>query len=294
MTLPERRLLLVHAHPDDETIATGVTMAKYVDEGVGVTLVTCTRGDEGEVLVDSLAHLASSRDDTLGQHRVGELAAAMRELGVTDHRFLGEPTEFRDSGMMGEPTNDNPNSFWRADPLDASARIANVIREVQPQVLVTYDDFGAYGHPDHIQAHRVAMYGSLLAGAPSFRPEAGAAWDVPKIYWTAMPKSYIQRGIDALIAAGGQGLFGLESGDEVPFGTPDEWVTTRIDGRQYEPRKLDALRQHATQVNPESDFFRMAELIGVDAMGWEFFRLVRGTLGPRDDEGFEADLFAGL
>jgi len=294
MTSSDRHLLAVHAHPDDETIGTGVTMAKYVAEGADVTLVTCTRGDEGEVLVDSLAHLAASRDDTLGRHREDELAAAMRELGVTDHRFLGDRFEFRDSGMMGEPTNDDPRSFWRADLLEAAARVALVIREVRPQVLVTYDEFGGYGHPDHIQAHRVAMYGSVLAGAPSFRPETGAAWDVPKTYWMAMPKSYVQRGIDALIAAGGQGLFGLDSADEIPFATPDEWVTTRIDGRRYEPRKLAALRQHATQVNPEGGFFRVAELIGEDAMGWEFFRLVRGTLGPRDDEGFEPDLFAGL
>jgi len=109
-----RRLLLVHAHPDDETIGNGVTMARYVQEGAHVCLVTCTLGEEGEVLVPELAHLAADREDGLGWHRVGELAAAMEALGVTDHRFLGGAGTYRDSGMMGLPTNDRENAFWRA------------------------------------------------------------------------------------------------------------------------------------------------------------------------------------
>src|SRR5215472_14939045 len=118
--LPTRRLLLVHAHPDDESINNGATMAKYAAEGVGVTLVTCTLGEEGEVIPPGLAHLAADRDDTLGERRIGELAAAMQELGITDHRFLGGPGRYRDSGMMGTPQNDVPGSFWQAD-LDEAA-----------------------------------------------------------------------------------------------------------------------------------------------------------------------------
>ena len=285
-------MVLVHAHPDDETIGTGVTMAKYVADGVAVTLVTCTRGEEGEVLIASLGHLSAAHTDGLGAHREVELADAMTELGIADHRYLGEPHEFRDSGMMGEPSNDRPECFWRADLLEASARVAAVLREVRPQVLVTYDETGGYGHPDHIQAHRVAMYGSQLAAAPSFRPELGEAWEVPKVYWTAVPRSYVQQGIDALIAAGGKGFFGLDSADDLPFVIDDSLVTTRIDGRALQERKLAALRAHATQVEPDSEFFQMAELLGPDAMGWEFFRLVRGRPGPLDDDGFETDLFA--
>jgi len=287
-------MVVVHAHPDDETIGTGVTMARYVAEGAHVTLVTCTRGEEGEVLVPNLTHLAAAHDDQLGDHREVELAAAMVELGVTDHRLLGGSGRYRDSGMMGEPSNDHAQSFWRADLLEASVALVEVLREVRPQVLVTYDDFGGYGHPDHIQAHRIAMYGAVLAGAPSFRPELGRAWDVPKIYWTALPKSFIQQGIDALVAAGGTGLFGLESADDLPFAVDDDVVTTRVDGREYEPRKLAALRAHETQIEAESEFFTMAEMIGPDAMGVEFFRLVRGVPGPLGPDGFEADLFAGL
>jgi N-acetyl-1-D-myo-inositol-2-amino-2-deoxy-alpha-D-glucopyranoside deacetylase len=287
-------MVLVHAHPDDETIGSGATMARYVDEGVGVTLVTCTRGEEGVVLVPALSHLAASESDDLGAHRVQELAAAMAELGVSDHRFLGSAEEFRDSGMMGEPSNDRAECFWRADLLEASRRVAAVLREVRPQVLVTYDELGGYGHPDHIQAHRVAMYGALLAGSRTFAPELGEAWSVPKIYWTAMPRSYIQQGIDALIAAGGRGLFGLESADDLPFAIDDALVTTRVDGRQYAPKKMAALRAHETQIEADGEFFRTSELLGSEAMGWEFFRLVHGALGSPDADGYETDLFAGL
>src|SRR4051794_2036073 len=147
-----RRLLLVHAHPDDESIGNGATMAKYAAEGAHVTLVTCTLGEEGEVIPPELAHLAADRDDALGPHRIGELAAAMRELGVADHRFLGGPGRFRDSGMMGTPPNDRPGSFWSTDPADAAPHLVEVVREVRPQVLVTYDPNGGYGHPDHIRA----------------------------------------------------------------------------------------------------------------------------------------------
>src|SRR4051794_24596655 len=140
-------MLLVHAHPDDESITTGATMAKYVAEGAHVALVTCTLGEEGEVLVPELAHLAADKEDGLGQYRIGELDAAMRALGVTDHRFLGGPGRFRDSGMMGEPTNERPDSFWQADPQSAVAELVGVIREVRPQVVVTYNEIGGVGPP---------------------------------------------------------------------------------------------------------------------------------------------------
>lgn len=141
--LPSHRLLLVHAHPDDETINNGATMAGYRSQGAAVTLVTCTRGEEGEVLVPSLAHLAAAQEDSLGKYREGELAAAMNELGVTDFQFLGAPErEYRDSGMMGTPPNQRPNSFWQADLDEASARLVAIIRDRKPQVLISYDEQG--------------------------------------------------------------------------------------------------------------------------------------------------------
>jgi len=166
MTPPASRksLLLVHAHPDDETINNGATMAMYVAAGYNVTLVTCTRGEEGEILTPELAHLAADKEDGLAAIREVELANASAALGVKDFRFLGAPTHrYRDSGMMGTPPNDRPDVFWQAD-LDAAAQhLVDIILEVKPQVLVTYDEFGGYGHPDHIQAHRVAMRAAELA-----------------------------------------------------------------------------------------------------------------------------------
>ena len=128
--------------------------------GRHVTLLTCTLGEEGEVLLPDLAHLAADQSDTLGAHRRGELADAMAALGIDDYRLLGGPGTYRDSGMMGTPANSKGGCFWRADLLEAATHAVQIIREVKPQVLVTYDDFGGYGHPDHIQAHRVAMYGA--------------------------------------------------------------------------------------------------------------------------------------
>ena len=174
--MPDERLLLVHAHPDDETIGTGATMAKYVADGRGVTLVTCTAGEMGEVLVPDLEHLAADRDDRLGEHRRSELDAAMKALGVTDHRYLGGFGTYRDSGMQWHedgyaiPADTiHDNAFWRADLTQAADHLVQIIREVRPQVLVTYDQFGNYGHPDHIQAHRVATYAVALAAVPSYR-----------------------------------------------------------------------------------------------------------------------------
>jgi N-acetyl-1-D-myo-inositol-2-amino-2-deoxy-alpha-D-glucopyranoside deacetylase len=161
---PPRRLLLVHAHPDDESIYTAATMAKYAAEGAQVTLVTCTLGELGEIIPPSLAHLAADSGDRLGPYRAGELAAACAELGVTNHRFLGGPGRWRDSGMMGTAGNDDPRCFWRAEIDTAAQALIDVISEVRPQVVVTYDADGAYGHPDHIQAHRVSWRACELAG----------------------------------------------------------------------------------------------------------------------------------
>jgi N-acetyl-1-D-myo-inositol-2-amino-2-deoxy-alpha-D-glucopyranoside deacetylase len=174
-----RRLLLVHAHPDDESIGTGATMARYAAEGAQVTLVTCTLGELGEIIPPPLSYLAEGDGGRLGEYRIGELNAACAELGVTDHRFLGGPGRWRDSGMMGTAGNDDPRCFWRADVDEAADALLGVIREVRPQVLVTYDANGFYGHPDHIQAHRVAMRAFERAG------DDGPA----RFYATAAPDS---------------------------------------------------------------------------------------------------------
>jgi N-acetyl-1-D-myo-inositol-2-amino-2-deoxy-alpha-D-glucopyranoside deacetylase len=294
---PSRRLLLVHAHPDDETINNGATMARYVAEGAQVTLLTCTLGEEGEILVPELTQLAADQADQLGGYRIGELRAAMDALGVTDSRFLGGPGRYRDSGMMGTPANDKPRAFWRADLDEAIAHAVAVVREVRPQVVVTYDENGGYGHPDHIQAHRVAMGAVAAAADPGFRPDLGEAWSVAKVYWCCVPRSVLQQGIDALAAAGEESFFeGVSSADDIPFAVDDEAVTAAVDGREFADRKDAAMRAHPTQILVDGPFFALSNNLGLEVLGVEYYRLVHGERGPAGPgpEGWEDDLFAGL
>ncbi len=196
-----RRLLLVHAHPDDESIYTGATMARYAAQGAQVTLVTCTLGELGEIIPPALAHLAAEQEDRLGPYRAGELAAACAALGVADHRFLGGAGRWRDSGMMGTPGNDDPRCFWRADVDVAARALLDVIAEVRPQVLVSYDADGAYGHPDHIQAHRVARraFERSGPGGPD-RFYVTAAPDRPEATTDIDGHAYLGRKQDAMRA----------------------------------------------------------------------------------------------
>ena len=290
-----RRMVLVHAHPDDETITCGATMARYAAEGARVTLVTCTLGEEGEVLVPELAHLAPDREDALGQHRIGELATAMEALGVSDHRFLGGPGRYRDSGMMGTPGNDRPECFWRADVDEAAALLVEVLREVRPQVLVTYDENGGYGHPDHIQAHRVAMRAVELAADPAHG--SGEPWAVRKVYYPTVPESLLRESLRRLREAGDVTSFeGMDpEGELPPFAVPDDRVTTVVHAAPHVDAKLAAMRAHATQIAVEGGFFALSNNVGNEVWGSEFFRIARGTPvpDPEDPAGRETDLFAG-
>ena len=282
-----KRLLLVHAHPDDETINNGVTMAKYAASGAQVTLVTCTRGEEGEVLVTELANLASDKDDKLGEHREIELKDAMAQLGINDFRFLGAPNKkWRDSGMMGTPQNERGNVFWQADLDEASHELVKIILEIQPQVLITYDEFGGYGHPDHIKAHQVAMRAAELA--------AEQGWKVSKIYWNTIPRSVIQMGIEKMKEVGSD-FFGAESVDELPFAKPDELATTVVNAPEYVPQKLAAMKAHATQISEDGPFFALSKNLGLSVWGDEYYTLVKGEkAAPFDSNGRELDIFAGV
>ena len=278
-----KRALFVHAHPDDETINNGATMAQMVEDGVAVTLITCTRGEEGEVLVPELAHLASNAEDKLGIHRITELANAMKELGVKDHRFLGN---YRDSGMMGTLQNEHPNCFWRADVEEAAKNLAAIIDEVKPQVMVTYDENGGYGHPDHIQTHRVAMRASEIA-----------TWKVSKIYWNIMPKSVVQKGMDAMKAQGSD-FFGAENVDDLPFVKDDSFVSAVIHAPNQVDKKIAAMKAHATQISLDGPFFALSNNLGVQVFGDEYYTLVKGeksgTYHPVSTDNLEQDLFAGI
>ena len=278
------RMLLVHAHPDDETINNGSTMALYAALGASVTLITCTRGEEGEVLIPELAHLAAQNDDSLGEHRVTELANAMVALGVKDHRFLAEgERKYRDSGMMGTDANNREDTFWSANFDIATGSLVKVIEEVKPHVMITYDEFGGYGHPDHIQAHRVAMAAAKLS-----------TWDIPKIYWNVMPKSVIQDGIDKMKALGSD-FMGAESADDLPFAKDDSFVHALIDGGDFVEQKMEAMRAHGTQIAVDGPFFALSNNLGLEIWGNEYYTLVQGEKGPAvNSNGLESDLFSGI
>ena len=280
------KLMLVHAHPDDETINNGVTMAHYVRKGHHVTLVTCTRGEEGEVLVPELSHLASGAEDKLGEHRVGELADAMAVLGVTDFGFLGEGSvRYRDSGMMGTPPNERKDCFWKADLDSAASVLAKEMLAKKPDVLITYDEFGGYGHPDHIKAHQIPM-----RAAEMIRNE----WEIRKIYWNTIPISVIEAGISAMKEVGSD-FWGVEKAEDFPFAKPDELVTTVVSNEELVDLKMAAMKAHATQITVDGPFFALSNNLGVKVWGQEFYTLVYGEkAGPFDSQGREIDIFAGL
>ncbi|MFE7972465.1 N-acetyl-1-D-myo-inositol-2-amino-2-deoxy-alpha-D-glucopyranoside deacetylase [Streptomyces shenzhenensis] len=277
---PSRRLLLVHAHPDDESINNGATMARYATQGAQVTLVTCTLGERGEVIPPRLRHLTGA---ALGAHRLTELRAALGELGVTDVRLLGGAGRYGDSGMMGLPDNDAPDCFWQADLDEAAGRLAEVVTEVRPQVLVTYDDNGGYGHPDHIQAHRVAMRAVELA--------ADAGWSVPKVYWNRIPRSVAEAAF-ARLRTELPGLPFARSGsvDDLPGVVDDDRITTAVDGTAHAAAKAAAMRAHATQIEVAEPWFALSNEQAQPLFTTEHYELVRG---PRPDTR-ESDLFAGL
>jgi N-acetyl-1-D-myo-inositol-2-amino-2-deoxy-alpha-D-glucopyranoside deacetylase len=278
--LPARRLLLVHAHPDDESINNGVTMARYAAEGARVTLVTCTLGERGEVIPPERRHLTGT---ALGEYRLRELTAAMSELGVDDFRLLGGPGRFRDSGMMGLADNDDPACFWQADVDAAAGHLVEVIREVRPQVLVTYDENGGYGHPDHIQAHRVAMRAVELA--------AESGYGIPKVYWNRVPRSVAEEAF-ARLERELPGLPFSKSAaiDDVPGVVDDARITTEIDGTAYAAAKAAAMRAHATQITVAEPYFALSNELAQPVLTSEYYELVRGERAG----GRETDLFAGI
>jgi N-acetyl-1-D-myo-inositol-2-amino-2-deoxy-alpha-D-glucopyranoside deacetylase len=299
MSIPadERRLLFVHAHPDDESIETGATMARYAAEGTQVTLITCTLGELGEVIPPELAHLAAGRQDRLGEYRAGELARACAALGVRDHRFLGGPGRWRDSGMMGLPSNDSPDCFWQADVGQAAAELAAVIREVRPQVVVTYDERGYYGHPDHIQAHRVTGQALRLAADPAAAIGTVEPWQAAKFYVTAMPHSVLAEAIRLPRHNGSTpgGFIEVASVADLPFGVPDEQVTTEIDGAGQLAAKIAAMSAHATQIVVEGEYFAVSDMVGSRVLGREYYTLITGRRGAgTGPHGLESDVFDGL
>lgn len=280
--MSDRRLLLVHAHPDDEASATGATMISYARQGATVVLVTCTRGELGEIIAPDLAGLRDGDSDGLALRREAELAEALAVLGTERHHWLGG--RWRDSGMAGLPDNEYPGAFVRADLDEAVRAMVEILRVERPQVVVTYDANGGYGHPDHIQANRVTMAALDPAADPDFAPELGVPWQVPKVYWHTLSRRMIETAVDAGV---------LSSVDDAPGSLPDEEITAVVDARHYLGVKVAALRAHRSQVDTDDGLF--ATISTFPEFAVESYQLVRGRRGPgAGPYGWEDDLFAGL
>lgn len=275
------RLLLVHAHPDDETLWTGGTIARYAARGVQVTLVTCTLGEQGAIIPENLAMLRSDAADQLGGYRVGELRSACAVLGVADHRFLGGIGRWRDSGMAGRPANADPRAFIKGDLDEQVAALAEVIGEVRPQVVVSYAEDGGYGHPDHIRAHQVAVGAARGSG------------DVARVFYTVQSAGATKAGVARLAELSGM-PFRVPANGELPA-VPDDTITTVVDIDAYLPAKVRAMRAHGTQISlwdtedSTPGCYALSSGVAQPLGNAEHFVLARGTAA-----GATTDLFGGL
>src|SRR5947199_5985005 len=264
-------LALVHAHHDDEAISTGGVMMKAKAHGHRVVLVTATRGEAGEIY--NMDEEASR--PRLGEIRTEELKSAAEILGVDRLEFLG----YRYSGMVDSTDNKDPRSFHQAKLEDAAGKLAVLIREERPAVVVTYAQEGVYGHPDHIKANQVTN------AALDILEREGLP--VKKIYYTAIPRSMMEAFVQQMPEEARQAM----GGSMRIAGTPDELVTTRVDVQDYIQGKRDAFRAHVSQNDPNSWFSTMQDQVYELAFGTEYYQLARGKPGS---ELPEDDLFAGI
>lgn len=280
----ELGLMCVHAHPDDESISTGGVLLRAAQDGIRTAVVTCTGGERGEIYnmeeVENRPRLRAVRED--------ELRNALAILGAGEPRFLG----YVDSGMMGTDGNDDPASFWRAPLDEAIERLVAQIRSFRPDVLVTYDAFGGYGHPDHLQTHRVGLLAAEAAEVEALYPDAGRPWRVSKVYLATIPKSGILQLIQALAAMDLPSPFGeADSVEDVAMGVTDDRLGAVIDVRTVLDHKMEALRQHVSQLDPASFFLNIPNEVAGEVFGDEFFVRHRSDVPAT---GVEDDLFAGL
>lgn len=283
--MAELTLMIVHAHPDDETIGTGGTMAHYSSAGVRTVLVMSTLGDEGEIVVPELD--TPENHAQLATIRTGELAAALQQLGPIELEVLG----YRDSGMMGTPANQHPDSFAQADLHAATGRLVRLVRQYRPQVLVTYNEEGGYGHPDHINAHKITVAAFDAAGDPQQYPDAGAPWTPSKLYYIAAQRALWLQAWETMQARGLATPADAADFDPARY-TSDPRVTTRIDIRPYLPQKLAALVEHRTQIKPDWPWLAVPDDLRSELFGTEYFVRIASRVAVPDGE--ETDLFAGL
>jgi mycothiol conjugate amidase Mca len=281
-------LMIVHAHPDDEVIGSGGTLAHYSDEGINTVLVTATLGEEGEIVVSDLD--TPENHARLAEIRREELRKATEILGIKHQEFLG----YRDSGMVGRPSNEHPECFHQADLDEATGRLVRLVRAYRPQLLISYNAAGGYGHPDHIACHKVTLATFGAAADPARYPEAGPAWMPLKLYEMSFPREPAQQGWEQMRERGLKTPLENSDFDITRFTVPLAQITTALDVSAYMQRKRAALLEHRTQIAIDGPFFAMPEDIGRQWFGVEYFTLLQSRVALPDHEGYEDDLFAGL
>jgi N-acetyl-1-D-myo-inositol-2-amino-2-deoxy-alpha-D-glucopyranoside deacetylase len=279
------RLMSVHAHADDETITMGGTLATLHDRGVRTCNVCCTDGKVATIVAEDMPE--ETTRPRLAAIRQEELRTACAILGVDEVVFL----EYGDSGMWGADTNEAPDAFWKADIHEAVGRLVAEIRRFRPHVVATYNAIGGYGHPDHIQAHRVAVLAVEAASQQMLYPDAGDPWRVSKLYYTAMAESFFRKASELAKAAGQAPPFGVDDPAELPFILPDAWVTTSIDVTEGLDRKREALIAHHSQIGPDWPLLTIPAAVMREHFNHETYELAVShvpTTWP------ETDLFAGI
>jgi N-acetyl-1-D-myo-inositol-2-amino-2-deoxy-alpha-D-glucopyranoside deacetylase len=284
----QKRLLLVHAHPDDETINNAITIAKYLLEGVAVTLVTCTQGELGGGAEQNLHADISAPSLTFGELRMQELRDAMEILGLTDYRLLKSKQGFgwSDSGTLGISKTEN---FSNVDVEIPSNCLAEILCEVKPQVIVTYDSNGGYGHPDHKQAHVITLEAARIARSATQNP-----WAVSKIYASVYPRKIMERNLNYIVSKFPY-LIDTAKIEYSQFTVNDNLVTTRIYDETLVDLKIQALSKYPSQIHPNQELFSSADPNIVRMWASEYFSLLQGV-SPVElgNSGFEEDLFANI
>jgi N-acetyl-1-D-myo-inositol-2-amino-2-deoxy-alpha-D-glucopyranoside deacetylase len=277
-TVQPRSILAAFAHPDDEAFGSGGTLARYAAEGARITLVCATRGEVGEISDPTLA-----TPETLGTVREAELQAAAQALGITDVRFLG----YRDSGMAGTPENQDPRAYANAPAEEVVPQLVRIIREVRPQVVITFDPSGGYGHPDHIAIHHHTVAAFHVAGDAASHLDAGAAWQPSRLFYAVIPRSTFSTLREQLVAAGVD-TSQFDRFSEAPRGWPDDQIHAVLDVASTVAAKWNALNAHRTQFGPENIFRKLPEPVMQGMFSREYFALAWPE--PQNGHSFD-DLF---
>jgi N-acetyl-1-D-myo-inositol-2-amino-2-deoxy-alpha-D-glucopyranoside deacetylase len=274
----KKTLLAIFAHPDDEAFGTGGTLARYAAEGADVVLVCATRGEAGEIADENLA-----TPESLGQVRENELRCAAGALGISEVIFLG----YRDSGMAGTPENEDPRAFVNAPAEEVVAQLVGIIRRARPDVIVTFEPNGGYGHPDHIAAHHHTIAAFHAAADPARYPEQGEAWQASKLFYNTIPRSFFLTMRDQLEAMG-EDTSAFARFEEAGAGWPDDQIHVTLDVAGEIEAKWTALNCHRTQFGPDNLFRRLPEKVTRQIMSREHFALA----WPNPEPGLQlADLF---